>query len=202
VGLGFVAAPDERTERFLGSDALAAALRRLQVEPGDFVFVPSGEIHYIGPGVLLFEIQQCSDLTYRIQDWGREGRETHLQKAARALRWEGRRGEELLWRGDPRPSFGASCPFELELVELAGRAELHAQERPLLFFPLAGRGVMEHGAERWELLPHRCWLLPAGTEACLETEGDVTGLLCAPGKGCAGGPPEAGALAPGGRESR
>jgi mannose-6-phosphate isomerase len=56
------------------------------VRRGAVVFVPAGTIHALGAGVVLAEVQQHSDITYRIYDWGRrtpegELRELHLQKA-------------------------------------------------------------------------------------------------------------------------
>lgn len=53
-------------------------------EPGAFYFIPSGRIHAIGAGNLLIEIQQSSDVTYRVYDYGR-GRELHLDKAMEAI---------------------------------------------------------------------------------------------------------------------
>ncbi len=54
---------------------------------GDAVRVPPGVVHAIGPDVVLFEIQQNSDITYRLYDWGRE-REVHLDKGVRAARFD------------------------------------------------------------------------------------------------------------------
>lgn len=54
---------------------------------GDAVFVPCGTVHAIGPDVVLYEIQQNSDITYRLYDWGRP-RETHLVKALTAMRYD------------------------------------------------------------------------------------------------------------------
>src|SRR5262249_1702914 len=51
-----------------------------EVQPGDALFVPAGTIHAIGPGLTLCEIQQHSDITYRLFDYGRP-RELHLEKA-------------------------------------------------------------------------------------------------------------------------
>jgi mannose-6-phosphate isomerase len=55
-------------------------LNRRRVRAGDVVYVPAGTIHTINAGIMLFEIQQKSDLTYRIYDYGRP-RELHLEKA-------------------------------------------------------------------------------------------------------------------------
>jgi len=59
-------------------------------EPGDTFFTPAGRIHAIGKGIVLVEIQQTSDLTYRISDWNRTGdgkvkRELHLDLALEAM---------------------------------------------------------------------------------------------------------------------
>ncbi|MGC8864613.1 MAG: type I phosphomannose isomerase catalytic subunit [Bacteroidales bacterium] len=60
------------------------------VHPGDVFFMPAGRIHALGPGVLLTEIQQTSDTTYRIYDWDRvdaqgKSRELHLEEALDAI---------------------------------------------------------------------------------------------------------------------
>ncbi len=52
---------------------------------GDAVHVPAGTVHAIGPDVVVFEVQQNSDLTYRVYDWGRD-REVHVDKALAALK--------------------------------------------------------------------------------------------------------------------
>jgi mannose-6-phosphate isomerase len=61
-------------------------MQYVPVAPGDFVFVPAGTMHAIGPGILLYELQQTSDTTYRVYDWDRLGldgkpRDLHLDKA-------------------------------------------------------------------------------------------------------------------------
>ncbi len=52
---------------------------------GDTIDVPTGTVHAIGPDVVVFEVQQNSDVTYRLYDWGRP-RETHVDKALKATR--------------------------------------------------------------------------------------------------------------------
>ena len=51
-----------------------------EVEPGDTFFTPAGRIHAIGAGITLVEIQQTSDITYRIFDWNRKGEEGDLRE--------------------------------------------------------------------------------------------------------------------------
>ena len=60
-------------------------LQFLNVKSGDVIYVPAGTVHAIGPGILLYELQQTSDTTYRLYDWDRPGldgkpRELHIEK--------------------------------------------------------------------------------------------------------------------------
>jgi mannose-6-phosphate isomerase len=72
----------------LENGSLASLLNFETVEPGDTYFTPSGRVHAIGPGTVLVEIQQTSDITYRIFDWNREGdekRDLHTEMALDAI---------------------------------------------------------------------------------------------------------------------
>ena len=59
---------------------------QVPVSDGDMIFVDAGTVHAIGPGVILLETQQTSDLTYRLYDYGRP-RELHVEKAIEATRF-------------------------------------------------------------------------------------------------------------------
>jgi mannose-6-phosphate isomerase len=66
------------------------SIAKHEVHAGDVFYLPAGRIHAIGKGVLLAEVQQTSDITYRIYDYGRPGldgkpRELHTELAAQAL---------------------------------------------------------------------------------------------------------------------
>ena len=67
------------------------------VKPGDVFYIPAGQIHAIGKGVTLCEIQQASDITYRVYDWDRPGidgnpRKLHVEEAMEALEFSPRDG--------------------------------------------------------------------------------------------------------------
>ncbi len=64
--------------------SVADWLYHLPVEVGDVIFVPAGTVHALGPGVIVAEIQQNSDTTYRIYDWGRP-RPIHVRQALDVL---------------------------------------------------------------------------------------------------------------------
>ncbi|GGR92621.1 type I phosphomannose isomerase catalytic subunit [Deinococcus sedimenti] len=79
-------------------DALAHAIRhggildlseRAQPAAGDTLFIPAGTLHALGPGLLLYEVQQASDTTYRVYDWDRPasaGRALHLEESVAVTR--------------------------------------------------------------------------------------------------------------------
>lgn len=66
-------------------------LNKIFVKPGETYFIPAGMIHSIGPGCLIYEVQQNSNTTYRLYDWGRKDtngkqRELHLSEALACLK--------------------------------------------------------------------------------------------------------------------
>ncbi len=84
-------APDGRTRdetlALLKSPACETVLQRLPARPGDTFFIPAGTVHAITEGLLLYELQQNSDTTFRLYDWGRvdaagNPRALHLEEAA------------------------------------------------------------------------------------------------------------------------
>ncbi len=80
-------------EAAIRSGDFESVLSAVPVAPGDAIFVPGGRVHAIDAGCLLLEVQQNSDTTYRIYDWGRVGhdgrpRQTHLAQALKVIRWE------------------------------------------------------------------------------------------------------------------
>ncbi len=75
----------------IAQNRLEPLLTYQTVRPGDIVYMPAGTVHALGPGVLVYEIQQSSDQTYRLYDWGRVGldgkpRPLHIEKSLRAAR--------------------------------------------------------------------------------------------------------------------
>jgi mannose-6-phosphate isomerase len=68
----------------IAADDTERCLQRVPVAKGDVIFVPAGAIHALGPGIIVAEIQQNSDTTYRIYDWGRP-RALHIEKALDVL---------------------------------------------------------------------------------------------------------------------
>jgi mannose-6-phosphate isomerase len=90
---------------------LEELLAQRPVKAGDFVWVPAGTVHAIGPGIVLAEVQQNSDLTYRVYDWGRVGldgkpRQTHLREALECIRFAGDPARQGDAAANPAPAGG------------------------------------------------------------------------------------------------
>lgn len=110
--------------------ALEQVLQRVPVHAGDVIFVPAGTIHAINAGITLFEIQEKSDLTYRVYDYGRRDpatgqlRALHIKKAldVMELRPASRAKQEPLplEPGDARMLLVACHHFALEEWRLTG----------------------------------------------------------------------------------
>ncbi len=84
---GFKAATSRAVvEQAIQETALERLLHEETVRPGDVIFVPAGTVHAIGRGVMLYELQQYSDITYRMYDYGRltatgQPRELHIARS-------------------------------------------------------------------------------------------------------------------------
>jgi mannose-6-phosphate isomerase len=73
-------------ERAIQNVTLDALLHQEEVQAGDVIFVPAGTVHAIGSGILLYELQEYSDVTYRMYDYGRltasgQPRELHIERS-------------------------------------------------------------------------------------------------------------------------
>ena len=80
----------EEYERMVADDTIVDALARYEVKEGDVFFIPAGRIHAIGSGCFVAEIQETSDVTYRIYDYKRKDkdgnyRELHTKEAAQSI---------------------------------------------------------------------------------------------------------------------
>jgi mannose-6-phosphate isomerase len=117
----YVAAADPDAELFLGfrepitRDRFEEGLRdgtvidhvhRIRVQSGDAVFLPAGRVHAIGAGILLIEIQQNSDTTYRVFDWNRTDpatstkRPLHVQQAIQCINFADVQPQLIQSQGD------------------------------------------------------------------------------------------------------
>jgi mannose-6-phosphate isomerase len=103
--------------------ATAGLLARHAVTPGDVLMLAAGTLHAVGPGVLLYELQQPSDLTYRVDDWGRPAsceRPLNTREALAAIVPQSRPAV----RATPRAGRAAACRhFALDVVDAPARLD-------------------------------------------------------------------------------
>ena len=83
----------EQFEQSLRDNTLESCVHRFPIRAGDSILVRSGQIHAIDAGNLILEIQQNSDTTYRVYDWGRVGldgkpRQMHVEQSLRSIKWD------------------------------------------------------------------------------------------------------------------
>ena len=111
---------------------------------GDSILVRSGQVHAIDAGNLILEIQQNSDTTYRVYDWGRVGldgrpRQLHIPQSLRSIQWDS--FEPAPVRAAPTPGVIADCEeFRIRRVVLGAgeRLELAGGEQPRLLSVVSG----------------------------------------------------------------
>jgi mannose-6-phosphate isomerase len=146
------------------AEALAAAIRNGTIidhvayhsaRTGDSIFMPAGTLHALGPGFLVYEVQQTSNITYRIFDWNRPasaGRTLHIEQAVTVTnpQGQGQIQPALDLQSDDRRSV-VQCPyFTLELLT-AQSQPLRLDTRGESFHAVTvidGQGAIECGAER------------------------------------------------------
>lgn len=84
---------DKEIQQRIKDNSIIEIMNKIQVKPGDCYFIPAGTIHAIGKGCFIYEIQENSNLTYRVYDYDRIGkdgkkRELHIDKALKVLNKE------------------------------------------------------------------------------------------------------------------
>lgn len=79
----------EKLSKIIKDGDIENYLKRIDIKAGDMIYIPSGTVHAICGGVKIIEIQQSSDVTYRLYDWGRN-RELHIDKSLEVIDYEGK----------------------------------------------------------------------------------------------------------------
>ncbi|MGL4656134.1 MAG: mannose-6-phosphate isomerase, class I [Sarcina sp.] len=130
-------------------------LNRIPVKKGDVFFVNSGLVHAIGEGVVIAEIQQNSDTTYRVFDYNR-GREIHVEKAMDCIDFtlEGKisRGITLSKEGYSKTILNVCDYFSLEKYNINGTCKEESDlERFYIFTCVEGKGLIKTQASSIEI---------------------------------------------------
>jgi mannose-6-phosphate isomerase len=163
VSLGLKEGVDAAKFRAAVADGTAEdLLRRVPVSVGDMLFVDAGTVHAIGPGVVLLETQQTSDVTYRLYDYGRP-RELHLEKGLAVMMAETAAGKIAPKKMDGFVRLIEQKYFMVDRFEVeAGGLVGVTMDGPGCLVGLRGSGVVKSGSGSVELIPGRAVVVPMG----------------------------------------
>lgn len=165
-------------------------VQRYQVQAGDTVFIMPGMIHALGPGLLIYEVQQTSNITYRVYDWDRPltaGRKLHIDESLAVLNPA---AEAYI---QPRPEFSdgvshtlVTCPyFTLELLtgETNGATQDTRGESFHTLTLIEGAARVEGDGWAMPLERYETLLVPASTGVYRVIPAGRTSLLKASAQG-------------------
>jgi mannose-6-phosphate isomerase len=147
---------------------VAECFHRVPVQAGDAMFLPSGRVHAIGAGLVIFEIQQNSDTTYRVFDWNRVGldgqpRKLHIAQSLASIDFK---------------------DFEPALVQNQFTGGSPIQKRPLVNDPLFNVEVWKMNSGAGSLLKPKTLQIVAATDGQLEIRAGSTVLNLSAGQFC------------------
>jgi mannose-6-phosphate isomerase len=171
--------PDVTSETFkqaIFNGTAEDCLEHIPLYAGEAIFVPAGTTHTIGPGLTLCEIQQNSDITYRVYDYNRRDaqgkpRDLHIDKALDVIHFGEQAGGKIvpvrIARGAVTETYFVACRYfatdKWEFAERIGAAT--SPEHFELLIVLEGRGSIRWKGEAIGYQPAQTWLMPAALGA-------------------------------------
>jgi mannose-6-phosphate isomerase len=161
----------------IANGGMADQLAYITPQPGDAVFIPAGTVHSLGGGVVVFEVQQNSDVTFRLYDWGHvdaqtgQARPLQVQQALACIDF----GACAV--GPVAPVVEAATPVRRErlfqcehftLWRLCGKSQfaVGAADVPRVLVCIEGAGQIEHDGATFSVGKGDVWVLPAVVGAC------------------------------------
>jgi len=157
---------------------MEALLKKVPVVVGDMLFVDAGTVHAIGPGVVLLETQQTSDVTYRLYDYGRP-RELHLEKGLQVMKAKTAAGKVV-----PKPMGKFTRLIEQKYfvvdrfdVEVAGTVNF-VMEGDGCLVSLKGAGVVGCGMNEVELKSAEAVIALSGSDIKVQSVAGVSFVRC------------------------
>jgi mannose-6-phosphate isomerase len=178
----------EKFARAIQDGTVEDCLLQVKLRAGDAIFVPAGTAHTIGAGFVLCEIQEQSDLTYRVYDYNRrdaqgQARELHVEKALETIRFGEQKGGKIepvrIKRDSLATTYFTACQYfvgeKWEFSESVGRNVTPGRFELLIF--LEGSGEIHWGGERAEYGPAQVWLVPAALGTYELKPGSVSRVL-------------------------
>lgn len=172
----------------VGTPELLGLLHRHEARPGQCYLIPGGTVHAHGAGLVLFEVQQNSDTTYRLWDFGRLGddgkpRAVHVEQALAVAAFGAPERAPLepryadTGRGHGRAPLARTNTFALNALSIHATTRLSTNGQYQIYTALRGRGRLtaRSSGASCELRPGDVWLIPAALDYH-DVEPDTGGL--------------------------
>lgn len=159
-------------------------LNEVSVNTGDILFIPPGTIHATGEGILLAEIQQNSDTTYRVYDWNRKGkngkpRPLHIDQALKVINFNNKpvtaKSKALTCKyRDYNRRFLAACPYFItEKIEIKNEFNIKTDKNKFnILLPLSGEGILYHQQKKYSMKAGETLFIPAALKE-IKIEGNI-----------------------------
>lgn len=149
----------ESFEKSIKSNSIEENLQRINVKKGDMVYIPAGTVHAIEGGIKLLEIQQSSDVTYRLYDWGRD-RETHIKKSLDVIDYDGKNNAGKIENFKEL----VTPYFKVEKVSVDGQLNSEVREDFHSITVIDGSGEITYENNTMPLLEEDTVYIPQGTK--------------------------------------
>ncbi|WP_020007938.1 mannose-6-phosphate isomerase, class I [Salinicoccus albus] len=186
--LGHTASDKETFDQMIDRNAWEQLFSYVDVTEGDFIYVPSGTIHAIGRGITILEVQQSSDVTYRVYDYDR----TDSQGQKRALHLDKVREAVNIPHAAPQLDFSETGDaehrqtrlveaeyFTVEKWEVAGASEFEWEADFLQVNVIEGKGRMKAGDKEYKLMKGMNFILPHGIDS-VNIDGEIELIVSHP----------------------
>ena len=163
----------------IADGTMESLMEWVPVEVGDMLFVDAGTVHAIGPGVVLLETQQTSDVTYRLYDYGRP-RELHLEKGLAVMKAKTQAGKVKPREMDGFTRLIEQKYFAVDRFELGKMDEARvSMEGQGCLVGLRGTVSVITPGDEVELLPGQAVVIPKGlAEVIVEAEHGASFVRC------------------------
>jgi mannose-6-phosphate isomerase len=161
-----------KLQQALEAGTLPQCVKRYDPKPGECYNVPAGSIHALGGGTVVLEVQQTSDATFRLYDWGR----VDATGKPRSLHWEAgiaclkefppELGPQQIQRGEDSKEILVDTTF----FRIQKRKRPAAVTGPSMLISFDGMATLESKSESFLLHKGELWLVPAVTGVCQITQ--------------------------------
>ena len=167
-------------EKHLQAGTTDQCLHSFTPQPGDCIFLPAGTVHAVGGGVVIAEVQQTSDATFRLFDWNRVGtdgksRTLHLDESIASINWQAGPVHPVKGKALPNLPAGStgehlvSCPFfELRRYRVEKDSKLGVEKMLSIWMVLGGSAELAeaNGPYRRTFQQGETVLIPSSAGSC------------------------------------